>query len=83
MPNTISLELSPHQVERLIEKLPMENKIKLVRKLENETWAKRFDEVVSRIRKRIKENPISDKEITKICKETRKRLYNERINGRN
>ncbi len=83
MSNKIVLELNPYQVEQLIEKLPMEDKIRIVRKLEDETWAKRLDEVTSRIRKRFKEKPISDKEIRQICEETRRQLYNERAKGRN
>ena len=83
MPNKVILELNPNVVEELVEKLSIQDKIKLVRKLENETWAKRLHEVVSRIRKRFKEAPISDKEIRQICEETRQRLYNERLKSRN
>lgn len=83
MANKITLELNPNQVKELVEKLPIEDKIHLVRKLENETWARRLDEVVLRIRKRFRQNPISDKEIRQICEETRQRLYNERSKGRN
>ena len=79
----LELELNPNQVEKLVERLPLEDKIRLVRKLEGETWARRLDEVVFRIRKRFKSNPISDKEITQICEETRQRLYNERNKSRN
>ena len=81
--NKVTLELNPNQVEELVERLSIEDKIRLVRKLEQETWAKRLDEVVSRIRKRFRQNPLSDKEITQICEETRQRLYNERTKGRN
>ena len=83
MPNKITLELNPNQVEELVDRLSIEDKIRLVRRLESETWAKRLDEVVSRIRKRFRQNPISDKEITKICEEARQRSYNERVKGRN
>ena len=83
MSNKLTLEFNPNQVEELINKLSIEDKIKLVRKLENETWARRLDEVVFRIRKRFKKNPISDKEIQQICEETRQRLYNERIKSHN
>lgn len=83
MSNKVTLELNPKEVEKLVEKLSIEDKIRLVRRLENETWAKRLDEVVSRIRKRFKRNPISDREIRRICEETRQRLYNERTKSRN
>ena len=83
MSNKILLELNPNQIEALIERLAIDDKIRLVKKLDPETWAKRLDEVVTRIRKRFKQNPLSDKEITRICEETRQRLYNERTKGRN
>lgn len=83
MSNKVTLELNPKEVEELVEKLSIEDKIRLVRRLENETWAKRLDEVVSRIRKRFKRNPISDREIRRICEETHQRLYNERTKSRN
>ena len=83
MSNKVTLELDPTQVEELVEKLSIQDKIQLIRKLENETWAQRLDEVVGRIRKRFKQNPISDKEITRICEETRQRIYNEKVKRRN
>lgn len=82
MSNKVTLELNPNEVEKLVEKLSIKDKLRLVRKLEKETWAKRLDEVVSRIRKRFRQAPISDKEIRRICEETRQRLYNERIKSR-
>ena len=81
--NRTTFELDTSIVERIVEKMPIEAKIRLIRKLEKETWAKRLDEVVSRIRKRFKQNPVSDKEITRICEETRQKLYNARIKSRN
>lgn len=81
MSHKFTLELNPADVEQLVDKLSLDDKIKLVRKLENETWARRLDEVVFRIRKCFKQTPISDKEILRICKETRQKLYDERING--
>lgn len=83
MSNKIVLELNPSEVEDLVDKLSIQDKIKLVRRLENETWASRLDEVVLRIRRRFKQNPISDKEIRRICEQTRQRIYNERTKGRN
>lgn len=79
----VNLSLDVKDVEKLVEKLSIPDKIRLVRKLEEETWAKRLDETVSQIRKKFKKNPLPDKEIAKICKETRQRLYNERAKGNN
>lgn len=81
--STVTLELNVKEAKNLIKQMAVEDKIKLMRELEQETWAKRLDEVVQRIRKGFKQNPISDKEITRICEETRQGLYNERTKGRN
>ncbi|MDP2905325.1 MAG: hypothetical protein Q8O22_03375 [Candidatus Omnitrophota bacterium] len=83
MSNKFILELDPVAVEQLVDKLSMDDKIRLVRKLENETWARRLDEVVFSIRKRFKRARMSDKEVLRICEETRQKFYNERIKGRN
>lgn len=71
----VLIEVEPEQINKAIDRLSIQDKIRLVRRLENETWAQRLDDVVGHIRRRFKENPISNKEITKICKKTRQRLY--------
>ena len=81
MTNKVTLELNPNQVEELVERLSIEDKIRLVRKLENETWAKRLDEVVSKMRRKIKEVGITDKDIDHLCEEV-KRDYNEKHHRR-
>lgn len=81
--DTITLELDKEKVVSIIKQLPLDDKIRIFKVLEKETWARRLDEVVSRIRKRFKQNPISNKEIIRICEVTRQRLYNERTKSRN
>ena len=78
MINKISLELNPSQVEALVDKLPAREKIRLVRKLTRQTWAKQLDNIVTRIRKRFKESPISDKEIQQEIEEVRRQIYGAR-----
>ena len=83
MGGNITLELNTSQVEKLVEKLSIEDKIKLVRKLEDQTWARRLDEVVFKIRKRFRQASLSEKEIKQICEEMRQKLYNGKVKGRN
>lgn len=78
----VILDLNNKQVEKIVESLPMEEKLRLVRKLEQETWARRLDKVVQRIRKRFRENPLSDKEITRICEEVRRKRYEKAKSSR-
>ena len=77
MPNKIALELSPSQIEMLVEKLPIEEKIKLVRRLERETWVNMLDITVKKIRRHIKEVKISSQDIDRLCEEV-KREYDEK-----
>lgn len=78
MPNTITLELSPHQVEKLVEKLPMEEKINLVNKLERETLHERWNKLLRIIDARLKKYPISQKEINREIELARKLHYAKR-----
>lgn len=80
MHNNISIEISPSQVENLVERLPLERKLRLVRRLQRETWANRLDEVTQRMRGCIRRARISAKDIDRICEEV-KREYDEKHRG--
>jgi len=75
MTNKITLYLDVKQVERLVEKLPLEDKLKLVHKLEKETLRKRWSGILKDIDKRLKRFPISKKEIGQEIKAYRKEKY--------
>ncbi|MFH1777374.1 MAG: hypothetical protein ABH952_07450 [Candidatus Omnitrophota bacterium] len=75
----ITLEIDSRQVEALVEKLPTDEKIHLVQRLEEETWPDRIKQIVSNIRRRAKKNPISEEEITRICEDVRQELYEEKV----
>lgn len=75
MTNKITLYLDVKQVERLVEKLPLEEKLKLVHKLEKETLRKRWGGILKDIDKRLKRFPISKKEIEQEIKAYRKEKY--------
>lgn len=77
MRNNINLEISPSQVENLVEKLPLENKLHLIRRLEKETFASRIDNVADKMRGRVRSAKVSAKEINRICEEV-KREYDKR-----
>jgi hypothetical protein len=78
MPNKITLELNPNQVEELVEKLPLEEKIRLVRRLERETWGKRIDKLFKKIDQRRRRYPISNKEIAQEIEIVRRKIYGSR-----
>ena len=77
MRNNITFEISPAQVESLAEKLPIENKIRLIRRLEKETSADRLDNLTGKMRRGVRKAGISGKDIDHICEEV-KREYDEK-----
>ncbi len=71
----IALDFTPAQIEGLVEQLPMKDKIRLVRKLEKQTWASRFQELFDRVDARRKKSGITSKEVWKEVKQARKEFY--------
>lgn len=75
MSNKITLELKPSQVGELVERLPIQEKVKLAAQLDKETWDIRFSNLVSKIRQRAKKSSLSEKEIKRACQRVQARLY--------
>jgi len=73
----IMLEIDKTQIESAVEKMSVVDKIELARKLEKMTMSKRIDNLLNKIDARSKKNPISQREIDRVIKETRKELYGE------
>lgn len=78
--HNLTLEISPSQVEELVERLPIKEKLRLVQRLTRETWAMRLDSVVHRMRSSVRKARISAKDIERICEEV-KREYDETHHG--
>ena len=74
----VNVELDIKEAQNLIRQMPMEDKIKLVRELSKETWAKRMAKVFKSIDQRRKKHPISQKEINRIVEEARQEFYDRR-----
>ena len=77
------LDLGIEVIKYTFDKLPAQDRIRLVEELERETRKERWDTLITKIRSRFKKNPISQKEITRICEETRQQLYDKRTKGSN
>lgn len=69
------VSLNNHQVEEAVEQLDLKSKIRLVQRLEEETWNARWDKLLSDIDRRLKKHPISDVEIAKEVEIVRRKLY--------
>jgi len=75
MRNRIIVELTITQLEQLIGKLSLKEKLKLVKKLEKETIKTRWRGLLKDIDKKIKRFPISQREINKEVKNYRKEKH--------
>lgn len=70
----VTLELNTKQVENLVEELPLEDKLAIIRRLNMETWQLRFKKLLSGIDSRLKNRyTLSNEEIVHIVKNVRKR----------
>lgn len=77
----IAIDVSFKEIERIIDTLKIKEKVKIFEKLGKETRKGRWGNLLNRIENRYKKYPISDKEITSICKEVRKNRYEKRPNS--
>ena len=72
----VTLELDSRQIEELVGRLAIEDKIHLALKLNLETWQVRFKNLISRIDARLKNRKIpSDEKIVQVVKKIRKHRY--------
>lgn len=75
MTTKISLEVNEKEVEKVVESMPLRFKLRLVRKLEEETREKRWNELFKRIDERFQKSPISEEEIAQEITAVRKAKY--------
>lgn len=71
----VTLDLDIKEAKDLIEQMTLEDKIKLIRELEKETWVKRINKILNNIDARRKKHKISFKEISQEITEARKEFY--------
>ncbi|MFH2031248.1 MAG: hypothetical protein ABIJ40_11625 [Bacteroidota bacterium] len=76
------IEIDSKQIESAIDQLSPSEKLRIVRKLERETRRNRWSDLISRINYRCTKNPITEKEIFKVCEETRQKRYERSSKGR-
>ena len=74
----ITFELSIKEAKDLIDQMPLEDKISLIKKFEKETWVKQMDKILKTIDERRKKYKISNKEISKEIEKARKEFYARR-----
>ena len=74
----IAKRLNLRQIIILVKQLPKKDKVRLLKQLEQETWAAQLEEVVRPIRNRMKSAQITDADIDRIVGEVRQRRYESR-----
>ena len=72
MANKVAVKLD---LDEIIGQLKTADKIKLVQRLEKETWAARWDRLLSKIDERVKKYPITDEKIDQEVREVRRERY--------
>lgn len=72
------VDLGIEVIKYTFEKLPPQDRIRLVQELERETRKQRWNQIISKARQRVQKRPISQKEINRICEEVRQQLYEKR-----
>lgn len=74
----VTLDLDIKKAKELIKQMPLKDKIKLIRELEKETWAKRINKILKNIDARRKKCKISNKEISQEIEKARREFYARR-----
>ena len=74
----VTLELDIKEAKYLIEQMPLEEKIILVKQLVKETWAKRMDNILKNIDGRRKKYKISQRAISQEIEKARQAFYARR-----
>lgn len=74
----VTLDLDIKEAKDLIEQMSLEEKIKLLRALEKETWAKRIDQTLKNIDARRKKYKISTTDISQEIEKARQEFYARR-----
>ena len=74
---SVNINLRINDISTIVEQLDIREKIKLIKKLEEETWSMRFDQLLGRIRRRVKQYPISEQEIFHEVEQTKKQRYDQ------
>lgn len=75
---TGALRIPLKDIERAVDHLPQAAKLRLVARLERQTWGARVDRLLARIDARVKRRPISEGRMTALVEQVRQELYAQR-----
>lgn len=66
------------ELEKVLDALPYALKLRLVQRLERQTWGARIDRLLSRIDARVKRKPLPEAQMTALVEQVRQELYAQR-----
>ncbi|MDP8236225.1 MAG: hypothetical protein P9M08_07560 [Candidatus Erginobacter occultus] len=71
----IMINLNANEISRVIDQLSQRETTVLIRKLEKETWAVRFNHLLEKVRLKAKDFPVSEEEICYEVEKSRRKNY--------
>ena len=71
----VTIDFSIQQIELIVARLPIRQKLKLVRKLEKETLKERWKRLLKVIQDNLKKYPMSEEEMDQEIQQARKEHY--------
>ena len=71
----VTIDFSIQQIELIVARLPIQQKLKLVRKLEKETLKERWKRLLKGIQDNLKKYPMSEEEMDQEIQQARKEHY--------
>ena len=74
----VNITVEFRQLRAAIKKLPAKDRVKLVEELQKDTWQEEFRQLLARIDRRLKKNPISEADIDRIVEEAREEFHARR-----
>ena len=75
---TGAMRIPLKDLERAVDHLPQAAKLRLVQRLERQTWGDRINRLLARIDARVKRRPITEGQITALVEQVRQELYAQR-----
>ena len=71
----VTIDFSIQQIELIVARLPIQQKLRLVRKLEKETLKERWKRLLKGIQDNLKKYPMSEEEMDQEIQQARKEHY--------
>ena len=71
----VTIDFSIQQIELIVARLPIQQKLRLVRKLEKETLKERWKRLLKGIQDNLKKYPMSEEEVDQEIQQARKEHY--------